>query len=407
MLAVCLGLYISCASGLYAQSKDAVDDTIRYLKLFSQAIEHVRDEYVTEKSDQELIEAAIAGMLSSLDPYSSYLNAKDFDHMQTDTRGDFGGLGIEVTLDQASKTIRVVSPISDTPADKAGIMSNDLIIEIDGDAVPGMTLDEAVDRMRGPIGESITLTIAREGREPFEVKLVRAKIEVQAVKFRMEGEVGYIRITQFNSYAMRGLKKAIEELNQEANDDVIGYVLDLRNNPGGLLDQAVDISDAFLNKGEIVSTRGRDKFSVQRYQASNGDLAKGKPMVVLINGGSASASEIVAGALHDLDRATIVGTTSFGKGSVQTIIPLKENSAIKLTTQLYYTPNGQSIHGKGIEPDIYVEATQPKEEDENQNNDALPQEQAEEKLENSITEPIDYQLNKALEIIHELSMGRM
>ena len=329
--------------------------TLYYLDLFGEALERVRDEYVTEKTDQELIEAAITGMLESLDPHSVYLNERSFNDLRTNSRGEFGGLGIEVTLDQETGAVKVVSPIDDTPAAKAGLRANDLITHIDGQIVQGLSLSDAVDKMRGKVGDPITLIIAREGVESFEVTLVRDRIKISSSRHRLEGNVGYIRINQFNGNATANLKNAVKELKAEADEPLVGYVLDLRNNPGGLLDQAVTLSDQFLDQGEIVSTRGRNALEIQRFQAKRGDIIDGLPLVVLINGGSASASEIVAGALQDHQRAVIVGTDSFGKGSVQTMIPLSsEGSALKLTTQHYYTPSGESIQGRGISPDIHV-----------------------------------------------------
>ncbi len=295
-------------------------------------------------------------MLSSLDPHSSYLNAKNFNDMKVQTRGEFGGLGIEVSMENG--LVKVVSPIDDTPAARAGLKPGDLITHIDGTPVQGLTLPEAVDRMRGPINSDINLTIRRAGREPFDVKLTRAIIKIQSVRSHVEGDnIGYIRITSFNEQTDVGLNNALKSLKQQTNNKLIGIILDLRNNPGGLLDQAVAVSDAFLDRGEIVSTRGRRADDAQRYNAHPGTKpASGLPMAVLINGGSASASEIVAGALQDHHRAILIGTRSFGKGSVQTIIPLAGHGAMRLTTARYYTPSGRSIQAKGIDPDIVVEA---------------------------------------------------
>ncbi len=331
-------------------------DTFELLDLFGEVFNRVREDYVEEISDKELIEAAIGGMLSSLDPHSNYLDEETFQAMQTQTRGEFGGLGIEVSMDE-SGLVRVVSPIDDTPAFKAGIESGDLISHLDGSAVKGMTLNEAVEKMRGKVGADITLTIIREGvAEPFDVTLTRDKIQIQSVRSRLEGDVGYIRITSFSGQTQDGLERAIRSIQTESGDDLKGYVLDLRNNPGGLLNQGVSVSDTFLEKGEIVSTRGRNVENIQRFQATPGDLTDGLPIIVLINGGSASAAEIVAGALQDQKRAIVLGTRSFGKGSVQTINPLSRNgAAIKLTTQRFYTPAGTSIQQLGITPDIIVE----------------------------------------------------
>ena len=328
----------------------------RELDLFGQVLERVRSDYVEEVNDQQLIEAAINGMLSSLDPHSSYLNAKNFRDLQTQMRGEFGGLGIEVTMENG--LVKVVSPIDDTPAARAGVKPNDLIIQIDGEQVQGLSLNEAVEKMRGPINSDIKLTIKREGKDPFDVKLTRANIKIQSVKWHLEGDnVGYIRITSFNEQSDAGLINAFKDLKQKAGDKLLGYVLDLRNNPGGLLEQAVSVSNAFIDKGEIVSIRGRKVQSAQRFNATpDKDLSGGLPVVVLINGGSASASEIVAGALQDHHRAVLMGTRSFGKGSVQTIVELSDHSAMRLTTARYYTPSGRSIQGHGIDPDIVVEA---------------------------------------------------
>jgi len=293
-------------------------------------------------------------MLTSLDPHSSYLNAKNYKDMQVQTRGEFGGLGIEVTMENG--LVKVVSPIDDTPAAKAGIKPNDFITNLDGEPVAGLTLPEAVEKMRGLVNSPIKLTIRREGRDPFDVTLTRAIVKIQSVKSHLEGDnIGYIRITSFNEQTDSGLQNAVKNLKQQAGNKLVGYVLDLRNNPGGLLDQAIAVSDAFIERGEIVSTRGRRSEDAQRYNARAGDITAGLPIVVLINGGSASASEIVAGALQDHHRAVLLGTKSFGKGSVQTIIPLPGHGAMRLTTARYYTPSGRSIQAKGIEPDILVE----------------------------------------------------
>jgi carboxyl-terminal processing protease len=337
------------------QAPQSSSDTYRQLDLFGEVFERVRADYVEEVSDQQLIEAAINGMLSSLDPHSSYMNAKSFSDMQVQVRGEFGGLGLEVTMDNG--IVKVVSPIDDTPAAKAGLKPGDFITAIDGEPVLGLSLNDAVERMRGPIDSPIKLTIRREGRDPFDVTLKRAVIKIQSVKSHLEGnDVGYIRITSFNEQADSGVKSAMKSLKQQAGDNLKGIVLDLRNNPGGLLDQAIGVSNDFLDKGEIVSTRGRHSEDAARYDAKpGGDLTGGLPMVVLINGGSASASEIVAGALQDHHRAVLLGTRSFGKGSVQTIIQLPGHGAMRLTTARYYTPSGRSIQAKGIEPDIVVE----------------------------------------------------
>ncbi len=337
-------------------ARAAVSDTYRELNLFGDVFERVRADYVEKPEDSKLVESAINGMLAGLDPHSSYMDPKSFRDMQVQTRGEFGGLGIEVTMEEG--LVKVVAPIDETPAAKAGVMANDVITHLDDEAVQGLTLNQAVDKMRGPVNTKIKLTIMRKGADkPIEVSIVRDIIRVKSVRWHPEGsDIGYIRVTQFNEQTTDGLKAAINDLNSQLGvDKVKGYVLDLRNNPGGLLDQAISVSDTFLEKGEIVSTRGRNPEETQRFNARPGDLIKSKPLIVLINGGSASASEIVAGALQDHKRATLIGTRSFGKGSVQTIIPLGAgNGALRLTTARYYTPAGRSIQAKGISPDIEV-----------------------------------------------------
>jgi carboxyl-terminal processing protease len=339
-----------------SSARAAAADTYRQLNLFGDIFERVRQDYVERPDDSKLIESAINGMLNGLDPHSSYMDPKNFRDMQIQTRGEFGGLGIEVTMEEG--VVKVVAPIDDTPAAKAGIRAGDLITQLDDDAVQGLTLNQAVEKMRGPVGTKIRLKIMRKGVDkPIDVSLERAVIRVRSVRSHMEGEdLGYIRVTQFNEQTTDGLKKAISDLSTQVPDNKLkGYIIDLRNNPGGLLDQAISVSDAFLERGEIVSTRGRNAEETQRFNARAGDLTKGKPIIVLINGGSASASEIVAGALQDHKRATLVGTRSFGKGSVQTIIPLGGgNGALRLTTARYFTPSGRSIQAKGISPDIEV-----------------------------------------------------
>jgi len=339
-----------------ASAKAAASDTYRQLNLFGDVFERVRADYVEKPDDSKLVESAINGMLAGLDPHSSYMDPKSFRDMQVQTRGEFGGLGIEVTMEDG--LVKVVAPIDETPAAKAGVMANDIITHLDDEAVQGLTLNQAVDKMRGPVNTKIKLRIMRKGADkPIDVSIVRDVIRVKSVRSHSEGEdVGYIRITQFNEQTSDGLKKSINDLaSQLGADKIKGYVIDLRNNPGGLLDQAISVSDTFLDKGEIVSTRGRNAEETQRFNARPGDMAKGKPLIVLINGGSASASEIVAGALQDHKRATLVGTRSFGKGSVQTIIPLGAgNGALRLTTARYFTPSGRSIQAKGITPDIEV-----------------------------------------------------
>jgi len=331
-------------------------DTYRLLTLFGDVFERVRAEYVDPVSDRDLIENAINGMLTGLDPHSNYMNAKAFRDMQVQTRGEFGGLGIEVTQDNGF--IKVISPIDDTPASRAGVKAGDLILALDGKTVQGLTLNEAVDRMRGPPNSRITLTVRRENVDkPLELTMQREVIHIQVVRQRLEqGDIGYIRLTSFNEQTDAGLKRAIEQLKQQSGGKIRGLVLDLRNNPGGLLDQAVAVSDDFVLQGEVVSTRARHSEDSQRWNAKGDEITE-LPIVVLINGGSASASEIVAGALQDHHRAVLLGTRTFGKGSVQTVIPLPGNGAMRLTTARYYTPSGRSIQGLGIAPDIEVQAS--------------------------------------------------
>jgi carboxyl-terminal processing protease len=334
----------------------AAADTYRAVNLFGDIFERVRAHYVDKPDDAKLIESAISGMLTGLDPHSSYMDAKSYRDMQVQTRGEFGGLGIEVT--QEDGAIKVVAPIDDTPAARAGLLAGDVITHLDGEAIQGMTLNQAVDKMRGAVNTKITLRIARKGVDkPIEVTLTRDVIRVKSVRSEVQdGDIGYIRISSFNEQTTDGLKKAIEDIAAKIPPAKLkGYILDLRNNPGGLLDQAISVCDTFLAHGEIVSTRGRDDEETQRFDAHAGDLINGKPLIVLINGGSASASEIVAGALQDQKRATILGTRSFGKGSVQTIIPLGSgNGALRLTTARYFTPSGHSIQALGITPDIEI-----------------------------------------------------
>jgi carboxyl-terminal processing protease len=329
-------------------------DTYRQLSLFGDVFEKIRTDYVEKPEESKLVESAINGMLTSLDPHSSYMDAKSFRDMQVQTRGEFGGLGIEVTMEDG--LVKVVTPIDETPASRAGVMANDVIVQIDGENVQGLSLNQAVDKMRGPVNSSVNLKIQRkESKDPIEVKLTRETIKVRPVRARVEGDIGVLRVTQFNEQTYDALRAGIEKLSSDIGPDKLkGFVIDLRNNPGGLLDQAIMVSDAFLDRGEIVSTRSRNAEDTQRFSAKAGDLAKGKPVVVLVNGGSASASEIVAGALQDHKRATVLGTRSFGKGSVQTIIPLGGNGAVRLTTARYYTPSGSSIQAKGITPDVEV-----------------------------------------------------
>jgi carboxyl-terminal processing protease len=349
------------AGPLIAQEAKRESSVYEQLDLFGDIFERIRSQYVEEVPTDKLVTAAINGMLTSLDPHSSYLSAKDFEDMRVQTRGEFGGLGIEVT--QEDGFIKVISPMDGTPADKAGILAGDYITHVNGESVLGLVLDEAVERMRGPIGSEIIITVVRQGTpEPFDVSIIRDTIKLTAVRGRVVGNTMVLRITTFNDQTTSGLtealKKGIEELGGQ--DKMDGLVIDLRNNPGGLLNEAISVSDAFLEKGEIVSTRGRNPGSGERYNARTGDLVNGKPIVILINGGSASASEIVAGALQDHRRAIVVGTKSFGKGSVQTLIPLRGDGAMRLTTSRYYTPSGRSIQALGISPDIVVNQPPPK-----------------------------------------------
>ena len=330
----------------------------KQLDLFGDVFERVRGDYVEKPDDAAMIEAAINGMLSSLDPHSAYLNAKNFRDMQVQTRGEFGGLGIEVTMEQG--LVKVVAPIDDTPASRAGLLSGDLISALDDEQVQGLTLEQAVEKMRGAVNSSIKLTIIRKGVEqPFDVNVTRETIRIHPVKASAEDDVAFIRVTSFNEQTHDDLQKAMIDLKRQIGSKLKGFVIDLRNNPGGLLDQAIAMSDDFLDKGAIVVTRGRNDEETQRANARPGDLADGKKVIVLINGGSASASEIVAGALQDHKRATVIGTRSFGKGSVQTIIPLGSNGALRLTTARYYTPSNRSIQAKGIDPDVIVQQDVP------------------------------------------------
>src|SRR6476661_2055655 len=344
-----------------SQSASVANSEIyKQLDLFGEVLERVRSDYVEKPDDDKLIETAINGMLMALDPHSSYLNPKQFRDMQVQTKGEFGGIGLEVTMENG--LIKVVSPIEDTPAAKAGLQSGDLITALDKEQIQGLTLQEAVEKMRGPVKAPITLTILRKGvDEPFDVKMIRDLIHINPVKYNAEDDVGYIRITTFNEETTENLQKAVADLKEKIGPKLKGYIIDLRNDPGGLLDQAISVSDAFLDQGAIVITKGRNLEEVQRADARPGDITDGEKLVVLINGGSASASEIVAGALQDHHRATIVGTRSFGKGSVQTIIPLGSNGALRLTTARYYTPSGRSIQAKGIEPDTVVQEDLPAE----------------------------------------------
>jgi len=403
-----------------AQSASKNKETYEYLDLFGQIFDRVRSEYVEEVTDQELIEKAIDGMLTGLDPHSGYMNEEVWQEMQMDTQGKFGGLGIEITMEEGF--VKVISPIEDSPAYEAGILAGDFIIQIDDTPVFGLTLNEAVELMRGEKGQPITITVSRDGTEPFEIKIIRDIIKIQSVKSEVYDDIGYLRITSFTEQTEDGLLKSIKKIQKE-NENIKGYVLDVRSNPGGLLSQAVKVSDIFLTRGEIVSTRGREKKDIRRYRAKNKDHANGKPIVVLINGGSASASEIVAGALQDHRRAIIVGTQSFGKGSVQTIMPFQRSNAenvsgIRLTTARYYTPSGESIQGKGISPDIIVEQGEFEsydfkrysesdlkdsldKDDENAKNDDADETELSEK-EKRLAK--DYQLQRALDLLKGLSI---
>jgi len=394
-------------------------ETYEYLELFGQIFDRVRNEYVDEVSDEELIEKAIDGMLTGLDPHSGYMDEEVWEEMQLDTKGKFGGLGIEITMEEGF--IKVISPIEDTPAFKAGVLAGDYIIQIDDTPVFGLTLNEAVELMRGKKGESIIITISREGLDPFEIEIIRDIIKIQSVKHEIINNVGYIRITSFTEQTESGLLKSIEKIKNETNNKQIGFVLDIRSNPGGLLSQSVKVSDIFLEKGEIVSTRSRKKTDIQRYRATKGDKINGQPLVVLINNGSASASEIVAGALQDHKRAIVIGTKSFGKGSVQTIIPFNKNdlnksiTGIRLTTARYYTPSGISIQAKGIKPDIVIEqgtfeSLEYKSISESDLKGSLDSEQAndinnvkeKDGIENRLLK--DYQLSRAIDFIHGINI---
>ncbi|MDR3326096.1 MAG: S41 family peptidase [Rhodospirillaceae bacterium] len=350
-IAIIIGAYtwLLSASAMATPDKDS---DYQPLSLFNDVLERIRVGYVEKTNDKELLEAALNGMLTSLDPHSSYLNTKKFNNMKAQNKGEFGGLGIEVTME--SGLIKIISPIDDTPAFKAGLRPNDFITHLDGESVQGLNINEVVDRMRGSVNTNIKLTVSRNKQELFEVTLTRAIIKIQTVKYKLQDNVGYIRISQFVESTDTNLRKAIDQLKKDSNGNLQGFILDLRNNPGGLLDQAINVSSDFLDKGEVVSTRSRRPEETKHYASNGKDLIDGLPLVVLINDGSASASEIVAGALQDHRRAILLGTKSFGKGSVQTIIPLKDHDAMVLTTARYYTPLGRSIQAVGIEPDIKV-----------------------------------------------------
>ena len=414
-LMICLFLNIFMTFNNFSNANEDDKNIYKHLNMFGEVYERVRRDYVEEITDKELIEAAIQGMLQSLDPHSSFMNEESFEDMQVQTKGEFGGLGIEVSMEGGY--VKVVSPIDDTPAFRAGVKSGDFIIEIDGESVYGMSLGDAVDKMRGKINTEITITISRDDLEPFDIKIIRDKIKIQSVKARREGNAAYLRITSFNEKTEAGLIKNMKELKEEIGDEITGVVLDLRNNPGGLLDQAIKVSDAFLNRGEIVSTRGRIKRGQQRFTATKGDIADGLPIVILINSGSASASEIVAGALQDHKRAIIMGVKSFGKGSVQTIIPVQRDSAMRLTTAKYYTPSGNSIQATGIIPDIEVKQANIEEFDQNIDrresdlkghlsnpNEENSNDYLDNNVSNSENDRIDYQLYRALDLLEGITL---
>ena len=411
-----LTLIILLAPKTYGSSSD--EEKYKYLDLFGQVFDRVRSSYVEEVTDQELIEKAIDGMLSGLDPHSGFMNEEVFQEMQMDTEGKFGGLGIEITMEEGF--VKVIAPIEDTPAYEAGVLAGDYIIQIDETPVFGLTLNEAVELMRGKKGEPIVITISRANTEPFEIEIIRDYIKIRSVKSEVLNNIGYLRITSFNEQTESGLLNAIKKIEQE--NKIKGYVLDVRSNPGGLLTQAVKVTDIFLERGEIVSTRGRDKKDIKRYRAKKSDRTNGKPLVVIIDGGSASASEIVAGALQDHKRAIIIGTQSFGKGSVQTIIPFQVSNSdnltgIRLTTARYYTPSGESIQGKGIVPDIIIEQGEFEsfdykrfsESDLKDSLDKNNEEDVEENEDNELSEfekrlEIDYQLRRAFDLVQGVSL---
>ncbi len=411
-----LTLIILLAPKTYGSSSD--EEKYKYLDLFGQVFDRVRSSYVEEVTDQELIEKAIDGMLSGLDPHSGFMNEEVFQEMQMDTEGKFGGLGIEITMEEGF--VKVIAPIEDTPAYEAGVLAGDYIIQIDETPVFGLTLNEAVELMRGKKGELIVITISRANTEPFEIEIIRDYIKIRSVKSEVLNNIGYLRITSFNEQTESGLLDAIKKIEKE--NQIKGYVLDVRSNPGGLLTQAVKVTDIFLERGEIVSTRGRDKKDIRRYRAKKSDRTNGKPLVVIIDGGSASASEIVAGALQDHKRAIIIGTQSFGKGSVQTIIPFQVSNSdnltgIRLTTARYYTPSGESIQGKGIFPDIVIEQGEFEsfdyrrfsESDLKDSLDKNNEEELEDNEDNELSEfekrlELDYQLRRAFDLVQGVSL---
>ena len=411
-----LTLIILLAPKTYGSSSD--EEKYKYLDLFGQVFDRVRSSYVEEVTDQELIEKAIDGMLSGLDPHSGFMNEEVFQEMQMDTEGKFGGLGIEITMEEGF--VKVIAPIEDTPAYDAGVLAGDYIIQIDETPVFGLTLNEAVELMRGKKGEPIVITISRANTEPFEIEIIRDYIKIRSVKSEVLNNIGYLRITSFNEQTESGLLDAIKKIEKE--NQIKGYVLDVRSNPGGLLTQAVKVTDIFLERGEIVSTRGRDKKDIRRYRAKKSDRTNGKPLVVIIDGGSASASEIVAGALQDHKRAIIIGTQSFGKGSVQTIIPFQVSNSdnltgIRLTTARYYTPSGESIQGKGIVPDIIIEQGEFEsfnykrfsESDLKDSLDKNNEEELEDNEDNELSEfekrlELDYQLRRAFDLVQGVSL---
>ena len=411
-----LTLIILLAPKTYGSSSD--EEKYKYLDLFGQVFDRVRSSYVEEVTDQELIEKAIDGMLSGLDPHSGFMNEEVFQEMQMDTEGKFGGLGIEITMEEGF--VKVIAPIEDTPAYEAGVLAGDYIIQIDETPVFGLTLNEAVELMRGKKGEPIVITISRANTEPFEIEIIRDYIKIRSVKSEVLNNIGYLRITSFNEQTESGLLDAIKKIEKE--NQIKGYVLDVRSNPGGLLTQAVKVTDIFLERGEIVSTRGRDKKDIRRYRAKKSDRTNGKPLVVIIDGGSASASEIVAGALQDHKRAIIIGTQSFGKGSVQTIIPFQVSNSdnltgIRLTTARYYTPSGESIQGKGIVPDIIIEQGEFEsfnykrfsESDLKDSLDKNNEKELEDNEDNELSEfekrlELDYQLRRAFDLVQGVSL---